>query len=541
MLRPRSILQLVLMGFGVVTIPLLAAFIATALLVRDLSETGQQAILGAADVVQESRTLVEQATAMERNGRQYLVLEDPALLEVYLQRRTQFREAAAALRVLELTELQRSLLSELENLEGDLFRRLNPRTAEATATGFDPREFAALTSLARGVLGESGQLITANIAELNANANRVQRLLLWETVALIPLALALGGVCVVLIIRPFRTLNAVINNLGAGKFDEAVTVRGPRDLQKLGAQLEWMRRRLQELENQKVLFLRNISHELKTPLTTMREGTQLLGEQIVGNLNPEQREIVTLLSENSIQLQRLIEDLLHFSISQTASLHIEPKPVALERLVGQLLAEQRLIVQAKRLSIETELAPIVVQGDGMKLKAVFGNLISNAIKYSPPDSPIRITLSARAPWAVFEVRDCGPGIGHEERKRVFEAFYQGRAKYEGHVKGSGLGLSIAREFVRLHEGTIDVLDSTQGAHLRVCLPLAASDTSAQEDPAEPGTAEPGTGTDDRLQSGQGVGADAGGVAVATADTRHRNADGARDPHYPDAAGARGAH
>lgn len=498
MLRPRSILQLVLIGFGVVTIPLVAAFIVTVVAVHNLSQTGQQAIVRAADLVQESRVLLEQAAAMERNGRQYLVLEDAALLDVYRQRRAQLQQTVVALRKLRLTDVQRSLLDELETLEGNLYRRLTQHNAKASET-LEPREFAALTSLARGILGESGQRVTAHVVALNKSANRVYQLLLWETVALVPLALALGGVFVVLIIRPLRDLNAVIHKLGAGIFDEEVSVHGPRDLQKLGEQLEWMRKRLLELENQKALFLQNISHELKTPLTTLREGAQLLGEQIAGTLNPEQQEIVNLLSENSIQLQRMIEDLLHFSVTQTTPLHVEDTPVALARLIGQVLAEQRLVAQAKRLSMEAELAPIFVLGDRMKLKAVFGNLISNAIKYSPSNSPIHITLVAREPWAVFEVRDFGPGIGSEERERVFEAFYQGRAKYEGHVKGSGLGLSIAREFVRLQEGTIDVLDCQQGAHLRVCLPLAAHDTAEREAGVPRVGADPGIGAVDRLR------------------------------------------
>ena len=480
-----------LIGFGIVTIPLLMAFIYTALLVSDLSRTGQRAILRAADVILESRVLVEQSVALERIGSQYLVLDDPSVLEVYQRRRADFGRASAALRELQLTRVQRSLLTELEKKEGDLYQRLAKENPGKATTTVDAREFAELTSLARGVLGESGQLITANIQALNDSANRMHELLVWESVALVPVALALGGVFVVLINRSLRALNIAIHRLGAGHFDEEVVVKGPRDLQELGERLERTRQRLQELENQKALFLRNVSHELKTPLTTLREGTQLLLEQVAGTLNHEQQEIVALLSENSMQLQHLIEDLLHFSVSQTAPLHIENRPVDLTRLIEQVLAEHRLIAQAKRLSIAPELATISVQGDRMKLKVVYGNLISNAIKFSPPDSPIGVKLTKDHMWAVFEVVDVGPGITDEDRKRIFEAFYQGQARYEGHVKGTGLGLFIAREFVRLHKGIIDVLDSTKGTHIRVRLPLDA--THVLDDAAERVGAELGHG------------------------------------------------
>jgi two-component system sensor histidine kinase GlrK len=471
-LRPRSIFQLVLIGFGIVSVPLLLAFVVTALFVSDLSQTGQRAIVRAARVVQESRLLVEEADAMERNGRQFLVLEDKTVLAVYLRRRAALRRALSGLRRLDLTDEQRLLLDALETYDDELHRRLTAAEPKKGVPGLDPGEFAQLTTLARGVLDESGRLITKNIETLNRSADSVHRLLLWESVALVPAAVLLGALFALLIIRPLRSLNLAIDRLGSGRFEEPVVVSGPRDLQKLGEQLEWLRTRLLELEGYKVLFLRNISHELKTPLTTLREGTQLLEEEVVGTLNREQREIAALLSENAMKLQSMIEDLLNFSISQGTRPAMESEPLNLERVVRRALEEHQLPAQAKRLSITTELSSVTVRGDPMQLKAVFGNLISNAIKFSPPDSTVHITLERDADWAVFEIQDSGPGIDSADRELVFEAFLRGRVREEGCVRGSGLGLFIAREFVRLHEGTIDVMDSETGARLRVRLPAS---------------------------------------------------------------------
>jgi two-component system sensor histidine kinase GlrK len=459
-------------GFGIVTVPLLLAFVVTALFVSDLSHTGQQAIIRAAGVVQESRLLVEEADAMERSGRQYLVLEDDSVLAVYLQRRLAMRQALIGLRRLDLTDDQRTLLDALDRHDEALHAQLTAAPAADGTAAIDPGEFAQLTMLARGVLDESGRLITKNIEMLNRSADSVLRLLLWESVALVPGAILLGGVFLLLIVRPLRTLNLAIDRLGSGQFEEPVFISGPRDLQKLGEQLEWLRTRLLELEAHKALFLRNISHELKTPLTTLREGTQLLEEEVVGTLNREQSEIAALLTENAIKLQAMIEDLLNFSISQRNRPPMENGPLALERLVRQALEEHQLPAQAKRLSITTELSPVTVRGDFMQLKAVFGNLVSNAIKFSPPDTGVHITLKKGADWALFEIQDSGPGIDNADRERVFEAFLQGRVREQGVVRGSGLGLFIAREFVRLHDGTIEVIDSATGAHLRVRLPLS---------------------------------------------------------------------
>ena len=120
----------------------------------------------------------------------------------------------------------------------------------------------------------------------------------------------------ILIARPIRQIDAAIRRLGQADFSVPVQVGGPEDLQQLGERLDWMRQRLADLEQQKNRFLRQMSHELKTPLTALREGAELLSEEVVGKLTPEQREIAEILRHNSIELQKLIEDLLSYGASQ---------------------------------------------------------------------------------------------------------------------------------------------------------------------------------------------------------------------------------
>jgi two-component system, NtrC family, sensor histidine kinase GlrK len=114
----------------------------------------------------------------------------------------------------------------------------------------------------------------------------------------------------------------------------------------------------------------------------------------------------------------------------------------------------------------------LVWGDDAKLRAVIDNLMSNALKYSPDGGKIRIILQRHNGCAVLDVMDSGPGIALTERDRVFEAFYQGQQRQGGHIEGSGLGLSIAREYLMAHQGTIELIDDvSQGAHFRVTLPV----------------------------------------------------------------------
>src|SRR5205814_7781267 len=136
------------------------------------------------------------------------------------------------------------------------------------------------------------------------------------------------------IARPISEIDAAIRQLGGADFSRPIAVRGPEDLRYLGRRLDWLRRRLDEFETQKNRFLRHVSHELKTPLTALREGTELLHDQVAGPLAPPQRQVVSIMRDNSIKLQRLIEELLDYQRALHAAASLEMQPVQLDRLVG---------------------------------------------------------------------------------------------------------------------------------------------------------------------------------------------------------------
>lgn len=469
--RPRSILQLLLLGFGLATLPLIVALVTAALYVDRVTAQGQRTIYDATRAVRASQTLGEALTAMERSARQYNVLGDATLLEVYDDRRHELLGAVAELRRLDLSAGQQERLDQLVTQENAIYRLLQSNQADRSQLERALGAFGPLARHARALADEGNQLIARSVAGLQNAAARAQRLLIWQAAALVPAVIALTALFIYLIARPLRQLDQSIHQLGSGEFDKPIGVKGPHDLRELGARLDWMRQRLLELENQKVMFLRHMSHELKTPLTSIREGSELLHEQVIGNLNDAQSEVAELLHSNSLRLQRLIEDLLDFSITQSTQPLTALSPVRLDRIVSGVLGEHTLAMRAKELEVLRELEEIEVPGDPDKLRTIVDNLVSNAVKYSPTRGHLWVRVGRQDGWAQIEVQDEGPGIPTQERERVFDAFFQGEAAYEGHVKGTGLGLSIAREYVRSHHGEIHVIDQERGALLRVQLPL----------------------------------------------------------------------
>ncbi len=476
--RTRSILQLILISFVVVTVPLIVALVTAAVYVDQLARHGQRSVFEAVTATQSSRMLVEHIIAMERSARQFQVLNDPALLEAYRDRHLQFQLIANELSRLSRDTAQQAAVENLAAREMMLFERLSDDRPNPVALSAAVESFPSINASARAILGESSQLISEGVNEMQRLASRAQKLLFWQTMGLIPVVLVLTALLVVLVIRPMRRLHQAIRRLGDGHFDEEIMVGGPNDLRELGSRLEWMRRRIQMLENQKLLFLRHMSHELKTPLTTIREGSDLLNEQLVGKLNPEQMEIAHMLKQNSLRLQKLIEDLLNFSALDRTTLRINAEPIALDQLIRSIATGYKLTAKARSIEMRLKLEPFVIDADREKVGSIVDNLISNAVKYSPARGVIDIALARRNGSAVMDIQDQGPGIDLDERDMVFDAFYQGRAQSSGPVKGSGLGLSIAREFVNLHHGTLEIIDDVPGAHFRLTLPCNKPDTHA---------------------------------------------------------------
>jgi two-component system sensor histidine kinase GlrK len=323
--------------------------------------------------------------------------------------------------------------------------------------------------LAKGVLSESGLLIDREIGRMREAAALAQRSLLVQLLAAFPLGLAIAAVFAFLIARPIRQLDRAIRRLGAADFTAGVRVQGPTDLEFLGERLDWLRVRLAALEEQKTRFLRHVSHELKTPLTALREGSDLLADGAAGPVTAAQREIVAILQSNSAHLQRLIEDLLNYQRAVASDGHLAVARVDLADIARAVIETHKLDAARRSVTLALHALPAIALVDQEKLRVVIDNLVSNAIKFSPEGETVRVVVRPDEPGVVIEVSDQGVGVAQEDRDKVFDWFFQGARPSSGRVKGSGLGLAIARELVQAHGGTIEVGDGP-GGRFRVVVP-----------------------------------------------------------------------
>jgi two-component system sensor histidine kinase GlrK len=479
--RPKSILGFILIGFALVSAPLVMALLNGVSHLEDIANHSQQAVRQVVRITQTSRMLVEQLTAMERNARQYQVVQDKALYDVYVSTHHQFQRTQALLHELQPDPAQQHRLENLTQRENELFQQV-----EAYPPGSDKgrqamHEFVSLSNLAQEILVASNDLVDQEEILMEAKAAKAKQNLLFNVMGLGPAALVLAVIFTILITKPIRQLGRAIRQLGDGQFSLPIAVSGPKDLASLGERLDWLRLRLFTLEQEKSRFLRQVSHELKTPLTAIREGSELLTGGVVGSLNQDQWEVADIMRNNGVRLQKLIDDLLNFNMaSGRRGLH-QVQRVAMDQLVEGVLANHGPAIKSKQIELKAELAPVSLTGDRQKLATIIDNLILNAVNYCPPQGRINVGLQQLANKAVLNILDSGHGFNASDKARVFEAFYQGQEPSHGHVKGTGLGLSIAQEYVLTHKGTIEVIENeTEGGHVRITLPTATVEVNVKD-------------------------------------------------------------
>jgi two-component system, NtrC family, sensor histidine kinase GlrK len=470
--RPKSLSGLMLIGFTIVAAPLLFAIVNAAVQMNHLSTRSEQLVVHGVRGTRNNQRMFEEIGALERTARLYQIIGSADLIDVYA--RNQERLAATLNELLGMqldTESHTDavgLLAETDRLQQELKRSAPSSTRMADLIN----SFPQVSDTASKVSNRVSAQIDRELASLQRATERAQQNLFWETLLLVPLTLAVVGVFTYLFGRPIRAIDRAISELGRGTFSRPIAIRGPADLERLAAQLEWLRGRLLDLAQEKNRFLRHMSHELKTPLANIREGTELLMDGAVGELQSSQREVTAILRENGMKLQRLIENLLSFSAWQAKSVGLEISEFKLRPLIKSVLENQQLTLVAQRVRLDVQVDDLTPLADRGKVRLILDNLLSNAIKFTPRGGTISIHARGEREQLLLDVMDSGPGIPPDERNRIFEAFYQGKTPQGGHVKGTGIGLSVVTEFVNAHGGSIEILEAKGGgAHFRVRLPM----------------------------------------------------------------------
>ena len=471
MLSKLSFRQLLLGVFLLIALLLSAASLHALWTLDRLAAHSRDSGRHALALTENTQQLAERSVAMTRSARQYLVLDDPVFRTLYADA---WREARASLDV---------VAAALPYASPALFARWRAAGEQAwdmlQAPG-KPRSgarqqalekvLAPLPVVASQLADEVKQEVERRNSELLAELDQRRAVLKAQVIASILLAALLAACFGLWLSRPLAQIEAAIDTLGENRYEQAIAVRGPKDLQRVGQQLNWLRQRLGDLEADKARFLRHVSHELKTPLAALREGVALLEDGVAGPLLPNQREIAGILNQNTAALQSQIEALLRYNAATFDAQHLQRRPADMAALVAQAIDHQRLQWQAAGVTValEGKAGPIAIDAD--KLAVAVGNLLSNALRFSPRGGLVLFRIGALDGKLLLDCVDQGAGVAPEDAARIFEPFYQGVRQPQGARRGSGIGLSIVQEYVAAHGGVLQLLPTERGAHFRIELP-----------------------------------------------------------------------
>ena len=398
--------------------------------------------------------VAERTVDLERSARQFAIVGNPALRQRFVD---SAKHAGAALARLE--ELPAEALGSLPQDWRQALVRLAGELHDGAAA--DPARLSAavreLSRINRELDAGAQRWLDAQgkqlVDELEAGRQRLAYWLALAVGAALLVALAIDG----WLSRPLVNLEQAIERLGASRFDVPVKLGGPADLRRLGRRVDWLRRRLAEVETEQMQALRHVSHELKTPLAALREGIALLQDGVVGVLAAPQGEVVDILQNKALTLQHRIEGLLRLNAVAVDARRLNTRMLDLRQLLDDAVGAQQLTIQARGVSVRCTAPAVRCLVDGDKLRVAIDNLLSNAIDFSPAGGVIELRATRDGALLRIVCRDQGPGVAPTDAERIFAPFVQGERAPPMPRQGSGVGLSIVREVMAALDGRVVLL------------------------------------------------------------------------------------
>lgn len=293
----------------------------------------------------------------------------------------------------------------------------------------------------------------------------IQRAALVAGAVALLAAVVLALLLVAQLSRPLGRLILATGRIASGDLAHRVAVRTRDEIGRLAQAFNAMAEALESSEKARKTLLADVAHELRTPLAVVRGNL----EGMLDGVFPLTPEGLVPVYDQTLHLADLVEDLRTLTLAESGHLPLSPEPTDLGELAQSVVEGLRPTAAEDGVTIEVRAEPgLQARVDPRRIRQVLGNLLDNALRYSPPGGTITVTASRVGSEAHVSVRDQGPGVSPEDLPYVFERFYQGDKSRSG--EGTGLGLAIARELVQAHGGRIWV-ENDRGAVFTFSLPL----------------------------------------------------------------------
>ncbi len=315
-------------------------------------------------------------------------------------------------------------------------------------------------------------VITASTESIIQLADAVEGKVLLFQIIVSLLLVILAATAAVLLVRPFKDFQGKLNHVEQGALDTDISANTYRETREISQSVARTITKLQEVDQSRQEFVSNVSHELKTPITSIRVlADSLMG---MGEVPVElYREFMEDISDEIDRESKIIDDLLSLVKMDKSEAELNITQVDLNMLVEQILKRLRPIANRQKVELIFEsIREVTADVDEMKLSLAISNLVENAIKYNMEEGWVRVTLDADHKFFYLKVADSGIGIPEEVQGRIFDRFYRVDKARSRETGGSGLGLAITRNVVLMHRGAIKLNSKEgEGSTFTVRIPL----------------------------------------------------------------------
>lgn len=339
-----------------------------------------------------------------------------------------------------------------------------------------------LETAARGLAESTTRKTQLLIAQNQSAYSSSRNLFLGVAAGAVVLALLLGFVLAWSLIGPIQRIERRLAGIASGDFTDHVDITNRDELgalavnvNRMNDELQRLYRELESASKHKSEFLANMSHELRTPLNAIIGFSQVLQQQLFGEVNEKQEEYLTDILTSANHLLDLINDVLDLSKVESGQVVLERAPFSLREALdrGVTMVRERASTNGVRLSLASDPGVELVEGDERRIRQVVFNLLSNAVKFTPAGGSVEISSAQRNGEVFVSVCDTGPGIASEDRDRIFEEFQQTDLGAD-QKEGTGLGLALSKRLVELQGGRIWVESELgEGSTFTFTLPAGA--------------------------------------------------------------------
>ncbi len=400
--------------------------------------------------------MLERLYSVQDNIRRYRLLGNQDAVRFIVEDLTRFGEILHA-----TLEKHPGYADEWKELSREYQITLTPGTTAGETLAPDATVLEWSDILEQSLLDNQADMEAA-LTELHDSGRRAADIGLYGLI--LCLALGVGGSLTLayLLNRSLAEVRRGLRGLGKGDTVRDVRVLSGDELGELGVAFNAMAERLRREERMRADFIAMLSHEVRTPLTSIRESVDLVGSGALGAVSERQQRFLSIAEKESVRLSDLLTRLMTVSRMESQSLDLSPLATDCAELATSALERLAPTAQAKGITLSPALpdSPVSCVCDPAHVQQVLLNLIGNAIKFSPRDGVVNIGLSIEGDSAVFRVTDAGPGIPEPQHDMIFLKYYRDPSVRDS-VDGAGLGLAIARNIVEAHGGRMH-LESAPG-------------------------------------------------------------------------------